>query len=162
MKTLLVPRCFRWNRHVRGFHCPAGPFRTLCAALRQHHAISRRFYCGLMRTLTLALSHPMGEGMAIVRHRLTVGCPANAVAGFSVRRRMTLPLLEERAGVRSSHCFAPSIPLSISAPVAAPPRCAPGGLCARLLARTDWLHVLRRVAEITTRPAATEAGIARR
>ena len=55
-----------------------------------------------MRPLTLALSHPMGEGMAIVRHPLTVCCPANAVAGYSVRRRMILSLLEERAGVRSS------------------------------------------------------------
>jgi hypothetical protein len=29
----------------------------------------------------------MGEGMAIVRHRLTVGCPANAVAGYSLSWR---------------------------------------------------------------------------
>ena len=37
---------------------------------------------GLMLALTLALSHRMGEGMALVRQRLRVGCPASAVAGF--------------------------------------------------------------------------------
>jgi hypothetical protein len=62
---------------------------------------------------------PEGEGTAIGCRRLAVGCLTSAVAGFSVRRRKILPLLEERAGVRSSHCFAPAIPLSISAPVAA-------------------------------------------
>jgi len=86
-----------------------------------------------MRTLTLALSHLMGEGMAMVRHRLTVVCPANSVAGFSVRRQMEerdspSPVgRRERAHAkrrvrvqaRSSHCFAPSIRLSVSAPVAA-------------------------------------------
>jgi hypothetical protein len=33
-------------------------------------------------TLALALSHRMGEGMAMVCHGLAVGCPAYAVAGF--------------------------------------------------------------------------------
>jgi hypothetical protein len=47
----------------------------------------------LTMALTLTLSHRMGEGMAIARHRLAGGCPASAVAGFSVRRRMVLPLL---------------------------------------------------------------------
>jgi len=48
----------------------------------------------LTMTLTLALSHRMGEGMGVARHRLADGCPASAVAGFLVRRRMVLPLLQ--------------------------------------------------------------------
>jgi len=48
----------------------------------------------LMMTLTLALSHRMGEGMGIGSLGLADGCPAGAVAGFSVRRRMVLPLLQ--------------------------------------------------------------------
>jgi len=51
-----------------------------------------RICCGLMLALTLALSHRMGEGMAIVRHRLKVRFPTNAVARFSPRRRIVLSL----------------------------------------------------------------------
>jgi hypothetical protein len=36
----------------------------------------------------------MGEGTGVGGLGLMVGCPANAAAGFSVRRRMVLPLLE--------------------------------------------------------------------
>jgi hypothetical protein len=36
--------------------------------------------------------------MALVRHRLTVGFPANAAAGLSVRWRIILPLARRETG----------------------------------------------------------------
>jgi hypothetical protein len=63
----------------------------------------RGMICGLMRTLTLTLSHRMGEGIAIGSNGLMVGCQTNAVTGFSSRWRIILPLLEGQVRASVNH-----------------------------------------------------------
>jgi hypothetical protein len=54
----------------------------------------------VLSTLNLTFS-PGEKEQQLHDSGFTDGCPANPVAGFSKTRRTALPLLEERAGVRT-------------------------------------------------------------